>query len=150
MNPHRAVERDGRLSEDLGQLARGPAPLEVHLEEPVLRMQVTKGARHVGAGGAVDGGHAGRVTVDSDRGGETGQRSRAVQQGQVAAHQPPEAGRDQQRDDQQHAQHAGKQAKTDGGRRHDGLGIFVFRFSMGDRLPDNRAGLLHDENRRAK
>ena len=41
MHPHFAVQWHRRLAEKFGQLTRGAAPQQIHLEEPVLSVQVT-------------------------------------------------------------------------------------------------------------
>ena len=69
---HRAVEIDDLVApagaEDLGQLARRGPPLDLHLEESLLRVQEAQAEDQVAPGGRPDRRNAKRVTVDPDRG----------------------------------------------------------------------------------
>jgi hypothetical protein len=89
-----------RWAEDFGKLAGGVAAESVHLEEAVLRGDVALREEQVVEIGGGDGGHALRVTRDSDGSRETGDGDIAFDLGERGVHgvaQPD--GHDKQQDE---------------------------------------------------
>ena len=71
---HQARQLTGRL-----------APLQIHLEKAILRVQEAEGSRDVLAGFGGDGWHAERIALDSYRRRQAGDRRRTVDQGKAGA-----------------------------------------------------------------
>jgi hypothetical protein len=76
-------------AEQLGQLAAGEAPRQVHLEKAVLRVRVTGGERQVGARAGRDDGYAARIALERRGLRQTGRRHLAVERRQAAMQRPP-------------------------------------------------------------
>ena len=82
---HLAVHGERRPAEERGELARGAAPQQVHLEEALLRVQEAGGAGHVEAALAAHHRHAARVALDADRRAQPGERALARGERQARA-----------------------------------------------------------------
>jgi len=89
MHPDFMIERQRAHADERGQLARGPSPRQIHLKEPVLRVQEAQRARHVLARGAANRGDAEPVALDLDRCSEPGKLSHAIQLRQACANPAP-------------------------------------------------------------
>jgi hypothetical protein len=63
VHPHVAVERQRLIADQRRQLTGRAPPGQVHLEKPILRVDVAGGPGHVFAGDATDGGDAERVAL---------------------------------------------------------------------------------------
>jgi hypothetical protein len=100
------VDRDG--TEQFGQLARGGAAQQVHLEVAFLRMHVAERAHGVRLVRRFDGDHAELVALHRHGRGQAGERQLAVELGQAPAQQPP---RRQRQDNKQ--QQKGEQPPPD-------------------------------------
>ncbi len=112
VNPRLAVDGNGRLAKEFSQFPCGPPSGKVHLEEPVLRMQVAQRSRHVPAGGAVDGRYARGIAFHGDAGGKSRQGRRAVELREAAAREPPQPSGRQGDADQQKTQDTDQQTKA--------------------------------------
>ena len=67
MHAHAFVDVQRARADQAGQLAGRLAALQIHLEEPILRVEEAERAGHVFARRAGDGRHAERVAIDADR-----------------------------------------------------------------------------------
>jgi hypothetical protein len=83
MHPSLSVHRQRGATEQLGQLARRAAALQVHLEEAFLGVQEAGRPREVAAIPSAKGGHAQLVALDGDGGRQAGERDAALEQGQA-------------------------------------------------------------------
>ena len=68
------------------QLAGRLAPLQIHLEEPILRVQESERPRRILARVRGDRRHSEHVAIDADIRGQTGDRRGAVNERQAGAH----------------------------------------------------------------
>ena len=82
---HLAVGGERGRAHELGELARRAAAQEVHLEEALLRVDVARRPRDVGAALPAHDRHAERVALDADGRLEAGERPAPVDDGQAAA-----------------------------------------------------------------
>ena len=80
-----AVELERRLAEERGELARGAAPQQVHLEEALLRVQEAGGAGDVEAAPPAHHRHAARVALDAHRRAQARERALALDERQARA-----------------------------------------------------------------
>lgn len=97
----RAVGVQGRRAEEGGELARGRASHQVHLEVALLGVHVAQGTHGVALVAGVDGGHAQRVARDGNLRAESRQDRLALELRQAGPHRPPRGERGQQDDDGQ-------------------------------------------------
>ncbi len=73
-----AVTVEGGAAEDLGQPAGADAPPELHLPEPILRVNEPLGKEQVVLVGGIDVGDSQRIAVDLDRLLQAGRGQRAA------------------------------------------------------------------------
>ena len=71
--------------DERGQLARRLTPLQVHLEETILRVHEAQRARQVHARRCRQAGHTQRVACDGDGCGQPGERKGTLERGQAGA-----------------------------------------------------------------
>src|ERR1700687_1233426 len=77
--PHASVLCDRNAAEQLGELAGGRTPKQVHLEEAILAMDKAERARHVQSTGGSDRRNAQGVTLHPNRCAESGQRPFSIE-----------------------------------------------------------------------
>ena len=82
------VEGDAQWAGHLGQSAQSQPPVEIHLEEAILRLDVALGEEEVVVVGGVDVGHAPLVANDLHRGVQAIEDGASAGFGHGAAHQP--------------------------------------------------------------
>src|SRR5690606_17980618 len=100
-----AVGLDGGRAEERAQLAGGGAAEEVHLEEPLLRVDEPQRPRGVEPARRRDRRHAQAVAFDGDGGGEAGQGHLAREHGEagVEPRVPSDGGTEAEEDEREGA-----------------------------------------------
>jgi hypothetical protein len=89
MDAHLAIEPHGGVAHERRQFAGRPPARQVHLEEAVLRVDESGGARHVFPRDAADGGDAEGVSLDRDRRLQAAHADGAADHRQAGADLPP-------------------------------------------------------------
>ena len=96
-----SIPSDGCATEELGQLSRGGAPQQIHLEEAILSVNKTESACHIEPVGTANCGGTSLVTLDANRRLQTRQRALSIKLWETAHHLPtnPERAQDKKQND---------------------------------------------------
>ena len=112
-----AVHAHSGGTEEFRQFARGAAPLEIHLEKPLLSVEKAERPHDVGAHYAGDGRHAERVARNIHRRAESGQLHPAIELRQARAQLKIKPDACRHGEEQKHADGAREEPETFGGGR---------------------------------
>src|SRR6201988_4663643 len=121
MDPHAPVVIEREPAEDLCELTGRKAPREIHLEEPILCMHVTRGPSDIDSLSAPNQRHTERVAFDRDGAGNGGITA-AVEHGKACLER--QVGDEKECNDK-YRQRCEQPAKEPHGQPADTLRIFI-------------------------
>ena len=116
VHPRALIERQRGLAEQLGEFAGPAAAQQVHLEKPVLGMEITQRPGDIRARRPAHPGNPERIARHRHVRAQSGQGRGPVQARQARAHFPVKPPGGHGREQHQHAEHAGQHAEAFPGR----------------------------------